>query len=352
MEDDAALVHAARSGDRAAYARLATRHRGTVVGLCRRMLDDPGLAEDAAQEAILAGMLDLDRLRDPASFGAWLAGIGLNVCRRWLRHWRPPHCAAELGAEADPAAAAETAEVAQRVRAAVAGLPPGQRAAVAGFYLRELTQAEVATALGIGVGAVKARLHKARAALRTQLADLREEPAMPASADLVAVRVADVHLLPPGEGEEFHCHVVVLAEVDGDRRLPIWIGPPEAAALAFTLQSVEMPRPLTFRFAADLIAASGGRVTGCRITRLVGETFYAEVLVDGAGGQRVVDARPSDAMNLALVVDAPLFVDGALLDRDPDIELPPEEGVVAVAEYYISRRPRVGLSETPPTPAE
>jgi DNA-directed RNA polymerase specialized sigma24 family protein len=83
--DDAALVRLALAGDREAFAVLVGRHRPMLVGLCRRVLGDRGLAEDAAQEAVLQAMVGLGRLEQPERFGAWLGGIGLNVCRRWRR---------------------------------------------------------------------------------------------------------------------------------------------------------------------------------------------------------------------------------------------------------------------------
>ena len=88
---DAVLVGRARDGDKAAFAALLDRHGGLLLALCRRTLGDAEPARDAAQEAMLQALLNLGRLRRPERFGPWLAGIGLNVCRTWLRH-RPREC--------------------------------------------------------------------------------------------------------------------------------------------------------------------------------------------------------------------------------------------------------------------
>src|SRR5262245_11938190 len=87
-ERDDALVRAARGGSKDAFAALVMRHRPLLLALCLRALGDRDLAEDAAQEATLQALLGLDGLRSPERFGSWLAGIGLNVCHRWLRQRR------------------------------------------------------------------------------------------------------------------------------------------------------------------------------------------------------------------------------------------------------------------------
>ncbi len=184
-EGDAAAVEAARGGDGEACALLLSRHRPLLLALCRRALGDVELAEDAAQEACLQALLNLDRLRQPEQFGPWLAGIGLNVCRLWLRlrsregSWEAAGVRLALAASPDegdnPATLAEAAELTARVRQAVEGLPDGQRAAVLLFYLSDLSYAETADFLGIGVGAVRTRLHKARGALRQNLRPIWRE---------------------------------------------------------------------------------------------------------------------------------------------------------------------------------
>jgi bifunctional DNase/RNase len=101
---------------------------------------------------------------------------------------------------------------------------------------------------------------------------------------------------------------VVLDEVAGDRQLAIEIGQPEAFSLAARLGGITWPRPMTYQFVAGLVQALGGRVRQVRIDQVVEEAYVATVEVDGPPGVQAVDARPSDALNLALLVQAPIFV--------------------------------------------
>jgi RNA polymerase sigma factor (sigma-70 family) len=364
---DARLVEAALGGDRDAFAALVTRHWATAVALAARVLGTPDLARDAAQEAAVAALVSLDRLRAPARFGAWFCGITLNVARRWARQLRAERPAVLGDQAADPAShepgpdeRAELAELAATVRAAVAQLADGQRDAVLLFYLQGLTHREVAAELAISVGAVKARLHQARAALTPALVPLASGPAPISGRELPVTRSKEPVMTTTAGGPAWaevsvtdirssddsnplnRTHVMVLAERDGPRRLPIWVGPVEATVLALSLQAVEMPRPMTYQMAAGLLEAAGSRVSEVRITRLAGEIFYAVVVVDGPAGQREVDARPSDAVNLALVAGAPILADGALLD-DPRAFRREEEwrdlpsGTAALAAEAVER---------------
>src|SRR5215467_15392318 len=177
---DTELVAASRRGDRDAFAQLFVRHRHLLTTLVTRMLGDRALAEDVIQEAAVTALTSLDRLQEPGRFGPWLTGIGLNLCRRWLRRrsratwswealqgdlvWSGP-----VHDSIDPVEAVVEAELSEQVRAAVADLPAGQRRAIVLFYFAGLTQREVADVLGVEVGAIKARLHQGRATLRARL---------------------------------------------------------------------------------------------------------------------------------------------------------------------------------------
>jgi hypothetical protein len=294
-----------------------------VAALARGLLGTGDLVADVTQEATIAALVSLERLRSPGQFGAWYAGIALNVARRLLREMRPGPLPGEYpDAGPGPAEQAEAADAARRVREAVATLAPGQRAAVLAFYWQGLTHAEAAMELGITVGAVKARLHQARGALAPRLAasagQEKEVPAMPTAAEPVWVdaEVIDVCRSDRPDDPLYRPHVVVLQERGGTRRLPMYTGSAEAIALACSLESVEMPRPMTYQLAANLLTAAGSRLTEVRVTRLVEGVFYAVVVVDSPDGTVEVDARPSDALNLAVVTGAPVRVDAAVLS-DP-----------------------------------
>ena len=320
MPRDADLVREARRGCKEAMAELLRRHWGTAVLLAGRVLGSPDLARDAAQEAAVAAMTDLERLRSPDRFGAWFCGIALNVSRRWRRQLQSevPGLGPDLASvSADPADAAETADTAARVRGAIAALADGQQEAVRLFYLQGLSHREVAAELGISSGAVKARLHQARAALAprliqfTALPEVRTVTATEEAAEWAEVVVSEIRRTSEEDLLQ-RKHAMVLAERGGDRRLPIWIGPAEATALALVLESVETPRPFLYKLAAGLVEAAGSQITEVKITRLLDSVYYACVVVQGPGGPREVDARPSDAVTLAVASGAPIRLNSEL----------------------------------------
>jgi bifunctional DNase/RNase len=123
----------------------------------------------------------------------------------------------------------------------------------------------------------------------------------------VEMRIAKVVGLRAANDEPFHQYVV-LEELAGDRELTIAIGQPEAFSLAARLGGIAWPRPMTYQFAAALVQALGGRVRQVQINRVVEETYIATAEVEGPLGVESVDARPSDALNLVALMQAPIFV--------------------------------------------
>src|SRR3972149_2393446 len=100
--------------------------------------------------------------------------------------------------------------------------------------------------------------------------------------------------------------VVILKDLESDRYLPIWIGPCEAESITIELQGVEVARPLTHDLLKTMIREMGGVVRHVLVSDLRNETFYARIAVSVNGRQLDVDARPSDAVALAVRSKVPI----------------------------------------------
>ena len=318
---DSQLVAATLAGDRSAFALLIDRHSGRAAAVAASILGETE-AEDVVQEALLASYLGLERLRRPERFGSWLCAIAANLARMRLRQRGSQVSFDELGGRRfavgghaltlTPEEAIDAAELMEVVRSAFDALPARQRDVALLYYVDGLSCSEIAALLGSSPGAVRVGLHRARRELRRRL--VRKEPTMPeVTLEDVIVRAA------PGKADEprlanERLRVVLLREKGGEgRRLCIWVGPPEGDALALQLGGDSMPRPLTADLMARLLEAAGATIERVTISSLRDETFYAVVTIVARDGSQEIDARPSDALNLAARVGAPIFVDDEVM---------------------------------------
>jgi len=99
------------------------------------------------------------------------------------------------------------------------------------------------------------------------------------------------------------------------RYLPIWIGPAEADAIAVKLQGVNVPRPLTHDLLSSIIGTLKASIDSIIVNDLKNDTFYAKIILNTEGEQTEIDSRPSDALALAVRVEAPIYADESVLDR-------------------------------------
>jgi bifunctional DNase/RNase len=109
--------------------------------------------------------------------------------------------------------------------------------------------------------------------------------------------------------------VVILKEKGGELYLPIWIGLLEANAISVILEGVELPRPLTPDLLCSIINRMGASVDYIVINDLRDKTFYANIILSASRTQMEIDARPSDAIAVALRVGVPIYVERAVLDK-------------------------------------
>jgi bifunctional DNase/RNase len=118
--------------------------------------------------------------------------------------------------------------------------------------------------------------------------------------------------------------IVLLKESEGERYLPIWIGAVEATAIAFALQGIETPRPMTHDLMKDMLGEVDVQVERILISELVDQTFYATIRMTANGKTAEVSSRPSDAIALAVRLATPIFASEDVLEQ-AGIELRDDE---------------------------
>lgn len=127
--------------------------------------------------------------------------------------------------------------------------------------------------------------------------------------------MAEVKVQSLGLDRTSNTPVVILQEVEGTRVLPIWIGPGEASAIAMELAGMKFSRPLTHDLFASVIVGLGGTLQRVMITKVVDNTYYAELIIRRNGELISVDARPSDSIAIALRMSAAIYTTDDLLEH-------------------------------------
>lgn len=326
---DSELVALARQGDKDAFGILTQRYQPYARRFALRLTGNEDGAQDLVQEAMLQAYLSLKGLRDPARFKSWLCGIVLNVGRSHLRDRKLNDFSLEAilaGLQFYPAPLYETVitpqkmaeerELYQTVFDAVNALAPADRDVIFLFYYAQLSLQEIVTVLHLPAGTVKVRLYRARQRLKALLQERHPEilPPQQRRKIMVKVTIADVVKTEftdqMGRGQ----YVIVLYDEAGRRLLLIWVGSFEGESIAIGLNDFATPRPLTHNFYTSLLQAIDARVAEVQIVALKKDTFYAVVKMRCGKKMSEVDARPSDAMALAVLNDAPIFVAEEVLE--------------------------------------
>lgn len=156
--------------------------------------------------------------------------------------------------------------------------------------------------------------------------------------DFIQVDIIGLSTSPSSGG----AYALVLGEIEGNRRLPIIIGAFEAQAIALELEKIQPPRPMTHDLLRDLFESVGAEVIDVVIDELREGTFFAKVRYIHEGEEDQLDARPSDAVALAVRVDAPIYVAPGVLE---EAGIPSDEEAVAELEEEIEEEePAVPVS--------
>ena len=153
--------------------------------------------------------------------------------------------------------------------------------------------------------------------------------------DFVQVDIIGLSTSPSSGG----AYALVLGEVDGNRRLPIIIGAFEAQAIALELEKIQPPRPMTHDLLRTLFDVLGAEVNDIVIDDLSEGTFYAKVRYGSDGNEGQLDARPSDAVAIAVRTEAPIFVGAHVVE---EAGIPADDGEMAPREEGDGPEARTG----------
>jgi bifunctional DNase/RNase len=245
-----------------------------------------------------------------------------------------------MDAEPTPDARQEARELHDIVWKALAELPAEQQETVQLHYVDGLRVWEIAALVDVPSGTVKARLHRARGRLRRVLAAQLGGPLedggrpeerltmIPVTVDDLVVRVPkeghiqwiDIPELPPANVGRLR--VVLLKERDGQRTLPIWVGAVEGNAIALALAGIGTPRPMSLSLMHRVLGMANIATERVVVTALRDNIFYAVLTLRIDGQPQEVDARPSDAITLALYAGAPVFVTPEMLELPVVVNAP------------------------------
>lgn len=119
--------------------------------------------------------------------------------------------------------------------------------------------------------------------------------------------------------------IVILKDLGGQKALPIWVGIFEANAIAMKMENVPTPRPMTHDLIKNIIEGAKARVERVIVSDLKNNTFYASIELVLNGASLSIDSRPSDAIALALRMEAPIFVAEKVIEEARSIEIPEQQ---------------------------
>lgn len=151
---------------------------------------------------------------------------------------------------------------------------------------------------------------------------------------MVEMRVSGLRM-----DENAQSPVVILQEVDGKRVLPIWIGHPEAAAIAMKLAGKKFERPLTHDLLKTVIEGLKASLQQVAVTELRQNTFFAKIVLGRDNEVVGIDARPSDSIALAIRMGAPIYVAEDLFKARGGVEATPEDSAQRLRDFLEGMDP-------------
>ena len=349
---DIILVTQAQSGNRAAFGQLADRYYAMVKSITLRMIRDPDMANDLAQDALLQAYLSLKKLRDPARFKSWLYGITQNTCRNHLRQQKPAHITLEDLFSGDhhidpqhpttpnPHQETENQDLYQRVLEAINTLAKQPREATHLFYYEHYSLKEIASHLNVSPSAVKSCLFRARQQLAELLTPIYPELNLsPLRKNIMnEVTIADIFPMPIDGA-----YAVMLLDSKNQRILPLRVATSVGIGLMNGLQ--QKKSHTTSDLTVDLLHGSGVSVESITIDTVSEDSQILIATVSTKNGVKTheVQTQPQNALSLAVRAQTPIYIsENTMASRSKplpkDIQNNPANLLQALTRFVFSKK--------------
>ena len=358
---DAELVQAARTGDAEAFGHLVRRYQGLIYGLAYHHVGNFADAQDIAQEAFVKAFRGIDRLQQPERFASWLKAIATNECKMALRGSRQTVPLEQVELSPSYASLAEQSWKRQQhqadIRRAVDSLPERSRLTVTLHYLSGLSHSEIGEFLDMPANAVAQQLHRARRQLKQVLMETIEEgytmnrlpegftEAVLARLTLYPIKQG-VFMTADGGGDT---RGIIVAVGEGSEKayITLWMRSDDLGDVCLgtsPARTSETPKGRALDSALQVLEAFGIKLEQVVLRLVDGRKCRAAAQFSQGDTQVSVDMRPSDAMGLAVRVQAVICAEDAVAQRgnvgEDDVHVPDADMDTAMhnAEYERIRK--------------
>ena len=322
------LIEKVLDGDKLAYHSLFNHYYKFCLAKASGIVGDYEVSKDLVQESFIYAYFKLGSLRDKNLFKLWLGGIVSNVCQNYIRV--KARKSASLQAYVYQNQASEDTEdvrIISIISTALKTLDNSFSSIIDAFYYQGKSIPEISAEFGITPSLVKVRLHRARKELKDILiANPEITNYQPTYKKRKTMKKVNIIELLPSQTDKAKWTLLLLEE-ESNQVLPIIIGAELAATIAANMKGVVLPRPLTHNLFVEILNTNGLLPEGVYISDIKNGIYIATLKVKTSNGIKEYDARPSDAINIAVLTGCPIFVSQAIL----------HSAGIAVPEKYHSR---------------
>ena len=316
-------------GDKQAFNALGEHYYPDCFNKAKLILGDESLAQDVTQVSLFQAYRSLDKLQDTAQFKSWLLGIVRNISHNYLKQKKRAFLSLDdLSSSLLVASDEKVKHLSELIFAAVQSLESHYRDVITAFYYDGLGLSEIALRQQISPETAKIRLYRGRQMLKAKLStheDLYYYYRRPTKKKAMKkLTIADVYLKENGSAG------LLLQSEDGECFLPIIIGFFEVQAIFIGLQGIKTGRPMSHDLTVSILESTGTTLDKVCINKLTEGVFHACLGIKNNDKIMQVDARPSDAVALAVRLNTSIFVAEEVLD----------EAGIPIPEAYRNTKPK------------